>query len=67
MSAQYREGGKKFYTKYLTNDSTLPSCPGSCSCDFGTRTEYDAEQMEWAMTGEFPELKLVRKISGWKG
>jgi len=55
MSAQYREGNKKIRPanyeelKQMTQWST---CPGSCSCDLGSRSTFDQLQYQSMVLGQ---------------
>lgn len=68
MTPQYRENGS-VRTNYEYNklNPTKQSCPGQCTCNFGTRTSYDELQRSSILKEprniKYPTVKI---IPGWK-
>ena len=67
MSSQYHENGKRkvFYQNNCIVDSQK-SCPGSCTCDYGTRTEYDYMQFQHFMLGKQVQIPVMSQVPKWK-
>ena len=67
MSAQYREG-QKLVNQYKNaqSNTSQDKCPGKCTCDFGTRSNYDQKQFGYYVKGENEDIKLIQVIPGWK-
>jgi len=68
MTAQCYENTKKYNTKYEKSYQTqLPTnCPGSCTCNLGTRTQYDYIQYNNYVAGQHKQFNLVQRVPGWK-
>lgn len=67
MSSEYRENAKTRKTLYQnTSYNTKEFCPGSCTCDYGTRTEYDYMQYQNFILGKKSYLPIVKEVSNWK-
>lgn len=66
-SAQYRDTVKKIPTKYKSCQSEFQQrCPGQCTCDYGTRSNYDHMQFEHYVKGRPEYVPYVQRIPGWK-
>jgi hypothetical protein len=74
MSTQYREDKQRrsrtaYQTSYPVHNSwdLEPSnCPGSCSCEPGSRTQYDRMQYTKYVTGQPQTIPTVMDVPGWK-
>jgi hypothetical protein len=67
FSVQYRDTVKKIPTQYKNLGNELQQkCPGQCTCNFGTRSNYDSMQFNHYVRGKPERLHITEKISGWK-
>jgi hypothetical protein len=66
---RYREETRRpsqYLSQYKSYQNATLNCPGSCSCDFGTRTNYDRMQYGTYVQGKPDQLPVVFEIAGWK-
>lgn len=68
VSTQYREGAKKpIPSNYTTlKNKYMQCCQGQCTCDIGTRTNYDKAQYKINVLHKDVKLPLVTRIPGWQ-
>lgn len=66
-TAQYRSEQKLSKTDYrnCANKHNL-CCNGKCTCDYGTRSNYDNIQYQHYVMGKRFQIQTVKDIPGWK-